>query len=178
MPNGKGSTVKDLHTKEGPAWLKKIQLKEIDYSYAALDKALFAVNSGVKRCHLISHCNDGALLEELFTREGSGTMITQENFETLRPATIDDVAGILNVLRPLEDNGTLVRRSRERLEMEISQFVVLQRYDLIIGCAALYPFTYSAGPICRGSTLGRTGLCGNSSGVSGARSRPKIAGLH
>ena len=49
------------------------------------------------------------------------------------------MGGILELIRPLEEDGTLVRRSRERLEMEIERFVLLERDGAIIGCAALYP---------------------------------------
>lgn len=102
--------------------------------------ALQACRSGVRRVHLVARGVDGGLLLELFTRDGIGTMITRDIFEGLRRATIDDVGGLLEVIRPLEADGTLVRRSRELLEMEIERFVVLERDGTIIGCAALYPF--------------------------------------
>ncbi|MDP2057185.1 MAG: amino-acid N-acetyltransferase, partial [Thiobacillus sp.] len=88
----------------------------------------------------ISRHRDGALLSELFTREGVGTLITPAPLETLRPATIDDVGGILGLIEPLEREGILVRRSRELLEMEVERFLVLESDGVIAGCAALYPF--------------------------------------
>lgn len=105
-----------------------------------LQQALRACQGGVRRVHLLQRSVDGALLLELFTRDGAGTLITADTYEGLRPATIDDVGGILSLIRPLEDDGTLVRRSRERLEVEIERFVVLERDGAIIGCMALYPF--------------------------------------
>ena len=81
-----------------------------------------ASNAGVRRSHIVSFADDGALLTELFTRDG-GTLVSQEAFEQVRGATIDDVSGLLgNLLRPLEEAGILVRRSREVLETEIGQF--------------------------------------------------------
>ena len=88
--------------------------------------------------HLISRHIDGALLRELFTRDGTGTLITDEPFEELRPARIDDVAGILALLHPLEESGALVRRSRERLETEIDRFFLMERDGMVIACAAIY----------------------------------------
>jgi amino-acid N-acetyltransferase len=105
-----------------------------------LRQALRACQAGVRRIHLLSRRVDGALLLELFTRDGVGTLVTADIFEGLRPATIDDVGGLLELIQPLEDDGTLVRRSRERLEMEIERFSLLERDGTIIGCAALYPF--------------------------------------
>lgn len=99
-----------------------------------------ACTQGVKRAHLISRHRDGALLSELFTREGVGTLITPAPLETLRAATIDDVGGILGLIEPLERDGILVRRSRELLEMEVERFLVLESDGVIAGCVALYPF--------------------------------------
>ena len=94
---------------------------------------------GVHRVHLISYAYDGALIEELFTRDGSGTMITDAHYEEVRTADIQDVGGLINLLRPLEQEGILVYRSRERLENEIGQFAVIERDGTILACAALYP---------------------------------------
>lgn len=106
----------------------------------ALGSAIVACRAGVPRVHLIDRHLDGALLLELFTRDGIGSLITTEAFEDMRPANIDDVRGILELIAPLEQEGILVRRSRERLEMEIEHFVVVERDGMVIGCAALYPF--------------------------------------
>jgi amino-acid N-acetyltransferase len=102
--------------------------------------AVRACEAGVARTHLVSRHTDGALLQELFSDEGIGTMVVESTLNTLRAATIDDVGGILQLLRPLEAEGILVRRSRELLEGEIARFVVLEHDHRIIGCAALYPF--------------------------------------
>ena len=99
-----------------------------------------ACRGGVDRVHLVGRHQDGALLRELFTRDGSGTLISDEPYEELRGARIDDVAGILELLRPLEERGVLVRRSRERLETEIEGFVLTKRDGLVTSCAALYPY--------------------------------------
>jgi amino-acid N-acetyltransferase len=99
-----------------------------------------ACKHGVGRVHLIDRHLDGALLLELFTREGVGSMVSPSPLVSVRTAGIDDVGAILSLIRPLEEQGVLVRRSREQLEMEIARFTVLEHDRLIIGCAALYPF--------------------------------------
>tara|TARA_B100000446_G_C10542896_1_gene337521 strand:- start:1448 stop:2767 length:1320 start_codon:yes stop_codon:yes gene_type:complete len=103
--------------------------------------SLAAVQAGIQRVHLLSHKIDGALLQELFTHEGAGTLITGGDYEQLRQANIDDVGGILELLTPLEEQGVLVRRSREMLETEINRFKVIERDGIIIACAALYPYS-------------------------------------
>ncbi len=106
----------------------------------ALRAGADACIQGVKRVHLVSRRLDGALLRELFTRDGVGTLITDAPFEELRPARIDDVAGILELLQPLEEAGVLVRRSRERLETEIDRFYLMERDGMAIATAALYAY--------------------------------------
>ena len=121
-------------------------LRQLEYTEKDSDerRKLFsvcrAVQNGVSRAHMISYQQDGALLQELFTRDGIGTLVTDESYDEIRPATIDDVGGILALIRPLEEQGVLVRRSRELLEREIGNFIVDDRDGSIIACAALYVF--------------------------------------
>lgn len=105
-----------------------------------LRAALAACKAGVARSHLISYYEDGALLKELFTRDGVGSQIVKESYEKIRTATIDDIGGLLELLEPLEQQGILVKRSRELLENEIEYFQIVERDGMVIGCAALYPF--------------------------------------
>ncbi len=105
-----------------------------------LPAAVKACEHGVAKTHLISRHIDGAIIHELFTREGIGTMVTELSLETIRVADIDDVGGILKLIEPLEAEGVLVRRGRERIEMEIAGFFVMEHDNHIIGCAALYQF--------------------------------------
>jgi amino-acid N-acetyltransferase len=105
-----------------------------------LELAFAACQAGVNRCHLISYAEDGALLEELFTRDGSGTQVCMESYEQIRAAAIEDVGGIIELIQPLEEKGVLVFRSRELLETEVDRFTVIIRDGMIVGCAALYPY--------------------------------------
>jgi amino-acid N-acetyltransferase len=105
-----------------------------------LPHAIKACRKGVARAHLISADVDGALLMELFTHEGVGTMVSRQSVDILRNATIDDVGGILQLIEPLEQEGVLVHRPRELLEQEIDRFFVAELDGRIVGCVALYPF--------------------------------------
>ncbi len=131
-----GALVRELRPPQVPAHLARLGS---DYQGELLDAAAQACRSGVRRSHIVSYVEDGALLNELFTRDGAGTLVAQEQFEQLREAGIDDVGGLLELIRPLEEQGILVRRSREVLEREIGQFSIVERDGLIIACAALYP---------------------------------------
>ncbi len=105
-----------------------------------LQAALKACRGGVRRSHLISYQEDGALIQELFSFDGIGTQVVKASAEQVRVAQIDDIGGILKLIRPLEEQGILVRRSREQLEQEIHLFTIIEKDGLIIGCAALYPY--------------------------------------
>jgi amino-acid N-acetyltransferase len=107
-----------------------------------------AIDDGTKRCHLVSYQHDGALLEELFTREGCGTQIVSQKSSSLRPAMPNDISGILRLVEPLEATGALVKRSRELIESELDNFWVVEHEHTIIACAALYAFGTSGEVAC------------------------------
>ncbi len=127
---------------------KLLLRKELSDSHFSLKACYNACDRGVNRAQLISYTEDGALIKELFTRDGFGTMLHRDSYELIRRARIDDVGGILNLIEPLEKEGALVKRSRERLEQEIEHFTVMEIDGTIIACAALYPFLHdNAGEI-------------------------------
>ena len=115
---------------------KNTEFDEIQIN--SLKAAIQSCQQGVKRVHLINRKIEGALLLELFTRDGTGTLVSSNPFEEIRPASLTDIVGILELIKPLEQQGLLVKRSREKLEMEINDYIVIERDGLIIGCTALH----------------------------------------
>ncbi|KGD62481.1 N-acetylglutamate synthase [Alcanivorax jadensis T9] len=139
LADPEGNLVRELSPQQAGKLLAGDQYQDngVDRQLTA---ACHAASNGVGRAHLIDANDDGALLKELFTRDGCGTLVTRETYETLRGARIDDVGGILELIEPLEADGTLVRRSRELLENEIQRFAIIERDGMVVACAALYPF--------------------------------------
>ncbi len=133
-----GKLMRELTVSDAQALLHTAD-KAGEFAAVYLPVTINACRGGVKRVHLVDRKLDGGLLLELFTHEGVGSMISQDSLELLRQATIDDVGGILQLIEPLEAEGTLAKRSRELLEIEIDRFIVLEHDQLIVGCAALYP---------------------------------------
>jgi len=141
----------DLMKQQGKL-IKQVTVKNInnlvdqasnEYSACLLSQLLSsakACEKGVKRAHILNYMHNGALLEELFTRDGSGTMVSVDNYDQIRPARLEDTNGILELIRPLEEQGYLVRRSRELLETELDYYFVEVRDNAIIACVGLYPF--------------------------------------
>jgi len=139
LPDRRGGIVRELGPDESDQVLGHGEDLDEGLAKSAFS-AIYACRHGVRRAHLVNRHTDGALLLELFTRDGIGTLITSDTYEGVRQAAIDDVGGILELIAPLEHEGILVRRSRELLEMEIDHFVVIERDGMAVACAALYPF--------------------------------------
>ncbi|MGB0679109.1 MAG: amino-acid N-acetyltransferase [Polyangiales bacterium] len=153
-----GAAVPFLELDEAQRWLQ-----ENDSADADLQAAVAAVRAGVPRAHLLADNIDGALLRELFTQEGSGTMVCNAPFEGVRAATLNDIPALVALLEPLEQEGILVPRSRTHLERDIATFVVAERDGRVVACAALHLYedaklaevaALAVHPDCRGSGRG------------------------
>ncbi len=100
-----------------------------------------AVRGGVRRVHLIGSQGPSPLLRELYTRDGSGLMIADEDdYESIRDATVEDARAIAELIAPLEAAGVLRPRSREQLELDIDSFSVLVRDGMVIACNAFIDY--------------------------------------
>ena len=129
--------IRQMTTDEADIFLQQ-HLYITDRITLPLKAAIQGCRSGIERVHLINRNIDGALLLELFSRDGVGTLISSTPYEELRPATLNDIGGILELIKPLEQQGILARRSREKIEMEIADYIIIERDGLIIGCTALH----------------------------------------
>jgi amino-acid N-acetyltransferase len=134
----KGAVLGELTARQAEALLKEAAFGA--HTTRALKHGLRALAAGVGRVHLVSRRTWGATPLELFTHSGVGTMITADPVQRLRDARLEDAGGILALIEPLEADGTLVKRGRERLEREIGNFLVIEHDGVIVGCAALFPF--------------------------------------
>ncbi len=149
--NLRGELLREMTAEKAKNLLRNVSNNEApiniseDVNYY-LPAAIRACEQGVARTHLISRHIDGAMIQELFTHSGVGTMVTEASLEAMRQANIDDVGGILRLIEPLEHDGVLVRRGRERIEVEIDRFYVMEHDNRTIGCAALYPFENAKKP--------------------------------
>ncbi|ASK27187.1 amino-acid N-acetyltransferase [Neisseria chenwenguii] len=102
--------------------------------------AVNAVGHGVGRTQILNGNDDGSLIRELFTRHGAGTSVARDAFVRIRQAHHDDIPAIMSLIRPLEEQGILLRRSREYLEDHIGSFSVLEHDRCLYGCVALKTF--------------------------------------
>jgi amino-acid N-acetyltransferase len=138
-----GALVAELTADDAQAWLRAGHGVTEDLG-VYLPGAIRAVRAGVSRVHFIDYKLDGSLLLEFFTREGVGSVVSREALARTRQATLEDIGAIIGIIGPLEDDGTLVKRSRELLEQEVERFSVIEHDGVVVGCAALYPFSEEA----------------------------------
>lgn len=138
MTDAGGAEIREVSVHQAQAILGSGCLRTDAAFY--FEHAIHACRAGVPRAHMVPFSSDGAVLLEVFTHDGIGTMISAASLESLREATIEDVGGVLRLIEPLEANGTLVKRGRELIEREIDYFSVIEHDGVIFGCAALYPF--------------------------------------
>jgi len=107
-------------------------LRKIAWSLPALEK-------GVKRAHIVPP-TDGGLLLELYTRDGSGMLISRDLYDGIRRAVVEDIPGIYTVIKPLIDANVLVDRAVNVMEKEIDSYYVFIRDDLVVGCGQVKIF--------------------------------------
>ena len=105
-----------------------------------LQHCVKACKAGVERSHIIPFATDGSLLLEIYVHDGIGTMVVDEKLESLREAAPDDVGGILQLIEPFENDGTLVKRDRNEIERDIANYTIVEHDGVIFACAALYPY--------------------------------------
>ena len=138
MTDAGGAAIHEVSVHQAQAVIESACLPA-DAAYY-FSNAIRACQSGVPRAHIVPFSTDGSVLLEIFTHDGVGTMVSAQNLESLREASIEDVGGILRLIEPLEADGTLVKRGRELIEREVDYFSVIEHDGVIFGCAALYPF--------------------------------------
>lgn len=150
------------YAKTSSSFMEKEESREVIFY---LELLLQALRSGTRRAHLIDP-RRGALLQELYTTDGSGTMISLDLYDGIRLARSGDVSGILELIEPLVRRGLLRRRNTYEVERACNnqEMFVWKRDDKFVGCASLQQFSDAPGkaelgcfvisPLCRGKGHG------------------------
>lgn len=107
---------------------------------ALIQHSIPAIEHGVDRIHLLNKATEGELIIELLTRDGVGSMITNEPYDEIKPAELTDIQALKTLMQPLEDDGTLKKRSIQELEKDIHNFYLMFRDNSLIGAVAYYPY--------------------------------------
>ncbi|XP_042011762.1 probable amino-acid acetyltransferase NAGS1, chloroplastic [Salvia splendens] len=139
------------------------RLSRLNGYLSEIAAAAFVCRGGVQRVHLLDGTIAGVLLKELFQRDGVGTMVASDLYEGMRMAKVTDLHRIKQLLLPLEESGTLIKRTEEQLLQALDYFIVVEREGQITACSALFPFfdekcgevaAIAVSPECRGQGQG------------------------
>jgi amino-acid N-acetyltransferase len=113
---------------------------EDDLGVELVSLALKAARDGVERVHLVDGRTDGAVLREIFSNLGVGTMIHTNKYQSIRGMERDDVPDVHRLMRPLIERGLLVPRSEIDLADLHHDFVVFETDGMVHGCGALHRY--------------------------------------
>jgi amino-acid N-acetyltransferase len=117
-----------------------------------LGLALRACRAGVERVHIIDGREEGAVLKELFSNLGAGTMVYADEYESIRALRSRDLPDILRLMEPLMRQGILIRRGAEQIQEKKDDYVVYEIDGSVHACGALHHWGESQGEIAAVAT--------------------------
>ena len=123
------------------------RMNRYDDSLELLEKAKRACEAGVPRVHILEGCNDGVLLQEIFSNLGSGTMVYSNQYSGIRPMRFDEVGEVLRVMKPFVKKDILLPRTEEMIEEALNDYVVFEIDGAVHAACALHVFPDGAGEI-------------------------------
>jgi amino-acid N-acetyltransferase len=112
-----------------------------------LGLALQASKAGTERVHIIDGREEGAILRELFSNLGAGTMVYADEYESIRSLKGADIPDLLRLMEPLMLQGILVRRNAEDVREKEGDYVVFEIDGSIHACGALHDWGEGQGEI-------------------------------
>jgi amino-acid N-acetyltransferase len=133
-----GEIVRQLSIAEAEETLKR---RKLNPNLASkLDYGARACRNNIPRVHLLNGLVNEALLSEVFSHEGIGTMIYSNEYQQIRRVFKKDVRGVMGLIRQSVNNEELIRRTRSDILARIDDYWVLEIDRALIGCVALHCF--------------------------------------
>jgi amino-acid N-acetyltransferase len=141
----------------------KLNTANPDPDLRYLELALTACRKGTERAHVVDGRMEGAILREIFSNLGIGTMVYGNEYESIRPMKADDIGDVLRLMQPLVEEGILVKRSENELMARQGDFVVYSIDDVVHACGALHDYgegqaeiaAIATNPVYRHLSMGR-----------------------
>ena len=136
-----GKLSAQFSVEEAEAYVKKHRAELPAALQSKLKHGIRACRNGVQRVHIIDGTQDEALLGEIFSNEGVGTMIHANEYEAVRRARKKDIGALRSLLQEPVEQQQLLPRTREELAARIGDFFVFEIDRNIVGCVGLkqYP---------------------------------------
>ena len=147
LTNTDGSRLAQLSVADAREIYKRKEARHDVNLLSKLRYGALACQEGVPRVHIVDGSQDEALLAELFSNEGVGTMIHADDYQQIRKARSSDVPALLSIMRQSMDEAALVPRTREQIQARIKDFFVLETDGNPIGCGAVHTYDEDGGKI-------------------------------
>jgi amino-acid N-acetyltransferase len=142
--------LRQLSLDEAETILKKQRNEVAVETLSKLEWAVKAARDGVQRVHIIDGRTEEALLAEVFSNQGVGTLIHANEYKAIRKAHKKDARAIHALIQHSVENEELLPRSRAEIERQIDDYYVFEVDRNPVACAALhqYPETKQAEVAC------------------------------
>ncbi len=135
-----GELVRQLSITEADDLVKKRRLPTEAGSLSKLEHGARACRNGVPRVHLLNGNVDEALLAEVFSPEGVGTMIYSNDYQQIRRVFKKDVRALLILIRSSVEHAELVKRTRADLIAQLDDYWVLEIDRQLVACVAVHHY--------------------------------------
>ena len=132
--------VRQLSVPETEEIVKKRRAQVEPALLSKLEHGARACRNGVARVHLLDGTLNEALLSEIFSHDGIGTMIYSNEYQQIRKVLKKDIRGVLALIRQSVNNDELVRRTRTEISARLEDYWVLETDRNLVACMALHPF--------------------------------------
>jgi amino-acid N-acetyltransferase len=140
-PHAGGELVRQLSIAETEEIVKKKRASVEPRLLSKLEHGARACRQGVSRVHLLDGRRDEALLTEVFSHDGIGTMIYSNEYQQIRRIFKKDVRVVMALIRQSVNNEELVRRTRADIVAHLEDYWVLEIDRNVIGCVAVHLYT-------------------------------------
>ena len=132
-------SARQISADQGDDLLKQAELDEVSPGLRSkLKQAIRACRAGVSRVHLVNGNRDDALLAELFSNEGIGTMVHADDYRRIRSATQADVDEMLLMMRRAIEDEQLVERDKGEILGSLEDYIVMEIDGNVVGVGALH----------------------------------------
>ena len=133
-----GNSITQLSVGEAEEIYKKHKSELDETLLSKFEHSIRACRNGVSRVHLLDGRVDEALLSEIFSNEGVGTMIYANEYQAVRRALKKDVRAIRNLIQESVEQEEILKRTRQDISSQINDYYVFQIDGNIVGCVALH----------------------------------------
>ena len=133
-----GKKASQISVAEAEEFFKKHRADIPENMASKFEHSIRACRNGVSRVHVIDGRVDEALLTEVFSNEGVGTMIYANEYQAVRRALKKDVRAIRNLIRESVEQEELIKRTRADILSQLTDYYVFQIDGNIVGCVALH----------------------------------------